>query len=174
MSARVLVIEDDSAIADFLVRGLREEGYTVAYAADGDEGRRRLETDLWDVVLLDCWLPKADGLNVLRHFRQQGGDSPVLLLTARDSVADRVRGVDRGADDYLCKPFAFAELLARIRSLSRRQERRGNASLSYEHVTVDVATQRAARNGMRLDLTVKEQSLLVYFLRHAGKVLSRT
>lgn len=173
MSARVLVIEDDSAIADFLVRGLREEGYTVAYAADGDEGRQRLESDLWDVVLLDCWLPKADGLTVLRHFRQQGGESPVLLLTARDSVADRVRGLDSGADDYLCKPFAFAELLARIRSLSRRQERHASTVLTYENVSVDLATQRALRNGTRLDLTVKEQSLLVYFLRHPDQVLSR-
>ena len=101
MSVRLLVIEDDPSIADFLVRGLREEGYVVAHAADGDEGQQRLENDSWDVVLLDCWLPKVDGLSVLRHYRQQGGDTPVLLLTARDAVADRVRGLDSGADDYL-------------------------------------------------------------------------
>src|SRR3954452_453274 len=147
MNVRLLVIEDDRAIADFLVRGLREEGYTVSHAADGDEGRRCLETYSWDVVLLDCWLPKTDGLTVLRHFRQQGGDSPVLLLTARDAVADRVRGLDSGADDYLCKPFAFAELLARIRSLSRRQERHVSTVLTYENVSVDLTTQRALRSG---------------------------
>jgi two-component system, OmpR family, copper resistance phosphate regulon response regulator CusR len=174
MSVRLLVVEDDSSIADFLVRGLREEGYAVTRAADGEEGRRRLETDSWDVVLLDCWLPKTDGLTVLRHFRQQGGESPVLLLTARDAVADRVCGLDSGADDYLCKPFAFAELLARVRSLARRQGRRDSTLLTYEKVSVDLATQRVSRDGKRLELTVKEQALLVYFLRHPGQVLSRT
>ena len=109
---RVWLVEDDASIADFLIRGLQEEGYGVAHAADGEEGRRRLQSESWDVVLLDCWLPKTDGLTVLRQFRQEGGISPVLLLTARDAVADRVRGLDSGADDYLCKPFAFAELLA--------------------------------------------------------------
>src|SRR3954469_25004739 len=174
MSVRILVIEDDLSIADFLTRGLREEGYTVAHAADGEEGRRRLETDSWDMVLLDCWLPKTDGLTVLRQFRQQGGTSPVLVLTARDTVADRVRGLDCGADDYLCKPFAFAELLARIRSLARRQDRGGTTKLTFENVTMDLASQRVERNGKRLELTVKEQSLLIYFLRNPEKVLSRT
>src|SRR2546429_222260 len=173
MSVRILVIEDDLSIADFLTRGLREEGYTVAHAADGEEGRRRLETVSWDVVLLDCWLPKTDGLTVLRQFRQQGGTSPVLLLTARVAVADRVRGLDSGADDYLCKPFAFAELLARIRSLSRRQDRRGSTLITFANVSVDLATQRAEREGKRLELTAKEQSLLVFFLRHPGEVLTR-
>jgi two-component system copper resistance phosphate regulon response regulator CusR len=174
MSIRILVVEDDATIADFLIRGLQEEGYGVAYAADGDEGRRRLQTESWDVVLLDCWLPKTDGLTILRQFRQEGGVSPVLLLTARDAVADRVRGLDSGADDYLCKPFAFAELLARIRSLSRRQDRRGSTLLTYGDLSVDLATQRAERDRKRLDLTVKEQALLVFFLRHPGKVLTRT
>lgn len=173
MSIRILVVEDDTTIADFLVRGLREEGYAVAYAADGEEGRQRLQTETFDVVLLDCWLPKTDGLTVLRQFRQQGGLSPVLLLTARDAVADRVRGLDSGADDYLCKPFAFDELLARIRSLSRRQDRRGSTLISFADVSVDLTSQRSERNGKRLDLTSKEQSLLVYFLRNPGKVLTR-
>jgi two-component system, OmpR family, copper resistance phosphate regulon response regulator CusR len=174
MSIRILVVEDDATIADFLIRGLQEEGYGVAHAADGDEGRRRLQTESWDIVLLDCWLPKTDGLTVLRQFRQEGGVSPVLLLTARDAVADRVRGLDCGADDYLCKPFAFAELLARIRSLSRRQDLRGSTLLTYGDLSVDLATQRAERDRKRLDLTVKEQALLVFFLRHPGKVLTRT
>jgi two-component system copper resistance phosphate regulon response regulator CusR len=174
MSIRILVVEDDASIADFLVRGLQEEGYGVAHAADGDEGRRRLQTESWDVVLLDCWLPKTDGLTVLRQFRQNGGVSPVLLLTARDAVADRVRGLDSGADDYLCKPFAFAELLARIRSLARRQDARGSTLLTYGNLCVDLAAQRAERDRKRLDLTVKEQALLVFFLRNPGKVLTRT
>src|SRR6478609_4063623 len=138
MSIRILVIEDDTSIADFLIRGLREEGYTVSHAADGEAGRQRLQTESWDVVLLDCWLPKSDGLTVLRQFRQQGGTSSVLLLTARDAVADRVRGLDSGADDYLCKPFAFDELLARIRSLCRRKDRQGSTLMSYADVSVDL------------------------------------
>src|SRR5438874_2920396 len=158
MSIRILVVEDDTAIADFLIRGLQEEGYGVAHAADGDEGRRRLQSESWDVVLLDCWLPKTDGLTVLRQFRQEGGVSPVLLLTARDAVADRVRGLDSGADDYLCKPFAFEELLARVRALARRGTANGGTLLRHGDVTVDLATHRAERAGRRLDLTAKEQA----------------
>src|SRR6266404_8655278 len=153
MSIRILVVEDDASIADFLVRGLQEEGYGVAHAADGDEGRRRLQNESWDIVLLDCWLPKLDGLTVLRQFRQEGGISPVLLLTARDAVADRVRGLDSGADDYLCKPFAFAELLARIRSLARRGSSAAPATtavLSHGDVRLDLATHRAERAGKRI------------------------
>jgi two-component system, OmpR family, copper resistance phosphate regulon response regulator CusR len=174
MGIRILVIEDDASIADFLTRGLREEGYLVTHASDGEVGQRYLDIESWDVVLLDCWLPRIDGLTVLRKFRQQGGISPVLLLTARDAVADRVRGLDSGADDYLCKPFAFDELLARIRSLCRRQDRRGSTLISYADVSVDLASQRSERNGKRLDLTSKEQSLLLYFLRNPEKVLTRS
>jgi two-component system copper resistance phosphate regulon response regulator CusR len=173
MAIRILVIEDDTSIADFLTRGLREEGYAVSYAADGEAGRERLQAESWDVVLLDCWLPKTDGLTVLRQFRQQGGTSHVLLLTARDAIADRVRGLDSGADDYLCKPFAFDELLARIRSLCRRQDRRGSTLISYADVSVDLTCQRTERNGKRIELTAKEQSLLIYFLRNPGKLLTR-
>lgn len=174
MGIRILVIEDDSEIADFLTRGLREEGFTVVRAADGDDGRHRLQTEAWDVVLLDWWLPKIDGLALLRQFRENGHDTPVLLLTARDAVADRVCGLDSGADDYLCKPFAFEELLARVRSLTRRHDRRNSTLLSYDDVSVDLSTQRATRGGKRLDLTMKEQALLVFFLRHPGEVLTRT
>jgi two-component system, OmpR family, copper resistance phosphate regulon response regulator CusR len=174
MGIRILVVEDDAAIADFLVRGLREEGFTVEHAADGHDGWHRLHAESWDVVLLDWWLPGADGLTLLRRFRQSDGSTPVLLLTARDAVSDRVRGLDGGADDYLCKPFAFEELLARVRSLTRRADRRGGTVLSCGGVSVDLVTQRAERAGHRLDLTAKEQSLLVLFLRHPGEVLSRT
>lgn len=174
MGIRILVIEDDAAIADFLIRGLREEGFSVIRAADGDEGRHRLLTEPWDVVLLDWWLPKIDGLALLREFRERGNDSPVLLLTVRDAVSDRVCGLDSGADDYLCKPFAFEELLARVRSLTRRRDRRSSTLLTYEDISFDLSNQRTTRNGKRLTLTVKEQALLVFFLRHPGEILTRT
>src|SRR5436305_11843885 len=120
MGIRILLVEDEDPIADFLVRGLREEGFTVERAADGTDGWHRLRTQAWDVVLLDWWLPGADGLSLLQRFRRLGQTTPVLFLTARDGVPDRVRGLDGGADDYLCKPFAFEELLARVRVLARR------------------------------------------------------
>lgn len=174
MGIRILVIEDEAEIADFVVRGLREEGFTVEHAADGEDGWHALGSGGWDVVLLDWWLPGADGLTLLRRFRQVDGRTPVLFLTARDAVSDRVRGLDGGADDYLCKPFAFEELLARVRALARRGGRTADVHLRYEDVSVDLATHRAERAGGRLDLTAKEQSLLVFFLRHPGEVLSRT
>jgi two-component system copper resistance phosphate regulon response regulator CusR len=174
MGIRILVIEDEPGIADFLTRGLREEGYTVEHSADGIDGWHRLQTESWDLVLLDWWLPGLDGLTILRRFRQAGRTTPVLLLTARDAVTDRVRGLDSGADDYLCKPFAFEELLARVRSLVRRRDRTTGTVLSHGDVRIDLATQRAERAGKRLDLTAKEQALLVMFLRHPGEVLSRT
>src|SRR6476661_985265 len=139
MGIRVLVIEDDTAIADFLTRGLREEGFNVVHAPDGQEGRFRLKNETWDVVLLDWWLPGVDGVTLLRQFRDAGGDSRVLMLTARDAVSDRVTGLDSGADDYLCKPFAFEELLARVRSLVRRQGQRAGLTLSSNDVSVDLA-----------------------------------
>jgi two-component system copper resistance phosphate regulon response regulator CusR len=174
MGIRILLIEDDAVIADFVARGLREEGFIVVLAIDGSEGSHRLQNESWDVVLLDCWLPGIDGLTVLREFRKRDTETPVLMLTARDAVSDRVRGLDSGADDYLCKPFAFEELLARVRSLARRHARHGTTLVDYEDVSVDLATQRAQRGGKRLELTVKEQALLVFFLRHPGEVLSRT
>jgi two-component system copper resistance phosphate regulon response regulator CusR len=171
---RILLVEDEASIADFLVRGLREEGFTVEHAADGESGWFMLEGGGWDVVLLDWWLPGPDGLMLLQRLRRKGDTTPVLFLTARDAVSDRVKGLDAGADDYLCKPFAFAELLARIRSLTRRQHPDKTAVLSYEDVRVDLATHRAERACRRLELTAKEQALLVLFLRHPGEVLSRT
>ncbi len=128
----------------------------------------------WDLVLLDWWLPKGDGLALLRRYRQAGGMAPVLFLTARDAVSDRVRGLDGGADDYLCKPFAFDELLARVRALLRRRERVGESVLKSGDVRIDLAAQKATRGGHTLDLTAKEFALLIFFLRHPGQVLSRT
>jgi DNA-binding response OmpR family regulator len=174
VSVRVLLVEDEPGIADFLVRGLREEGFNVEHAADGPAGLHALHNGPWDVVLLDWWLPGMDGLDVLKRYRAGGGTSSILFLTARDAVPDRVRGLDGGADDYLCKPFAFEELLARVRALSRRPVRKSSNTLVFADVTTDLVTHRATRSGHRLDLTAKESALLVFFLRHPEEVLSRT
>jgi two-component system copper resistance phosphate regulon response regulator CusR len=173
MGARILIVEDDTEIADFVVRGLREEGFSVERAADGDQGWHQLKSSDWDVVLLDWWLPGTDGLNLLRRFRKDNHTTPVLFLTAKDAVSDRVTGLNNGADDYLCKPFAFEELLARVRAMARRRDQ-ANTSLTWGDVKIDLATRRAERAGHRLDLTAKEESLLVFMLRHPGEVLTRT
>ncbi|MFO0849274.1 MAG: response regulator transcription factor [Gemmataceae bacterium] len=174
MSYKILVIEDEDAIADFLVRGLREEGFAVARAADGDDGWHRLADGGWDAVVLDWWLPGADGLTLLRRFRQAGHTKPVRMLTARDAVSDRVRGLGNGADDYLCKPFAFDELLARLRVITRRRADAAEPVLAHLDVRIDLTAQRAERAGRRLDLTPREYALLLFFLRHPGEVLTRT
>jgi two-component system copper resistance phosphate regulon response regulator CusR len=174
MGIRILVIEDEAGVADFLVRGLREEGFTVEHAADVDSAWHAMHGRHWDVVLLDWLLPGGDGLSLLRRYRQTGDQTPVLFLTARDAVSDRVRGLNGGADDYLCKPFAFEELLARVRSLMRRRDRRSATVLSVGDVRLDLASQRAERAGRRLNLTLKEQALLIFFLRHPNEVLSKT
>ena len=172
--SRILIVEDEPRIADFLLRGLREEGYTVEHAADGVSASVALRMGEWDLVVLDWWLPGEDGIEVLREFRGYNRATPVLFLTAKDAVADRIEGLDAGADDYLGKPFAFDELLARLRSLLRRGVRSQGTSIAYSDVRVDLASQRATRAGRPLDLTAKEFSLLVYFLRHPRQVLSRT
>jgi two-component system copper resistance phosphate regulon response regulator CusR len=174
MGIRILVIEDEVDVADYLVRGLREEGFTVEHAAEGTAAWHALRHGPWDVVLLDWWLPGEDGLSLLRRFRKDDRDTPVLFLTARDAVSDRVRGLDGGADDYLCKPFAFEELLARVRVLARRRDRLPGTTVGHAGVRLDLATQRADRDGHPLDLTAKEQALLLFFLRHPEEVLSRT
>jgi DNA-binding response OmpR family regulator len=174
MSNRILVLEDEARIADFLVRGLSEEGYVVERAADGGEGWRRLQSETWDLVLLDWWLPVEDGIQLLRRFRQRNRTTPVLFLTARDAVAERVEGLDAGADDYLAKPFAFEELLARVRALLRRPHQSSSLVIEFEDIHLDLATQKCTRSGQTLDLTAKELSLLTFFLRNPRRVLSRT
>jgi two-component system copper resistance phosphate regulon response regulator CusR len=174
MSFRILVVEDEAELADFIVRGLREEGFVAVCAPDGTRAWEELQSGTWDLILLDWWLPGEDGLDLLRRYRASGGGVPVLFLTARDAVAERVRGLDSGADDYLCKPFAFDELLARIRALLRRRERSPELALAHGDVSIDLTTQRARRGGHTLDLTPKEFALLTFFLRHPGQVLSRT
>lgn len=174
MSLKLLVVEDQADFADFVVRGLREEGFTVESAGDTRAAWHALTTADWDVVLLDRGLPGGDGLSLLKRFRGEGRGTPVLMLTARDAISDRVAGLDAGADDYLTKPFAFDELLARVRALARRPAAVTGTALSYADVRVDLAIQRAERGGHRLELTAKEYALLVLFLRHPGQVLTRT
>lgn len=173
MALSVLIIEDELELAEFIVSGLTEEGFTVTHAGDGTEGRELLDRSTWDLVLLDWCLPGHDGLSLLHWFRERGGASPVIFLTARDQVDDRIRGLDGGADDYLCKPFAFAELLARVRALVRRRERPTSLVLSHGDISLDLAAQRSQRGGRALDLTAKEQALLSYFLRNPGQILTR-
>jgi DNA-binding response OmpR family regulator len=173
MEKRVLLVEDDASLARSIVDGLSDEGFIVSHAADGDAAREALRAGDWDLVILDWWLPGPNGLEVLKGHRRAGGTTPVLFLTARDAVSDRVRGLDGGADDYLCKPFAFEELLARARVLIRRGRPVEVTTLSYRDVRVDLVAQRAERAGHTLNLTAKELAVLVFFLRHPDEVLSR-
>lgn len=174
MGIRILVVEDEANISDYLVRGLREEGFVVDHAADGLTAWPMMRSGTWELIILDWWLPGQDGLTLLQRFRQVDRVTPVLFLTARDQVKHRVTGLDSGADDYICKPFDYEELLARIRALLRRRDGAGGTILTWGDLTVDLATQKAYRNGHALDLTAREQGLLIYFLRNPGRVLSRT
>jgi DNA-binding response OmpR family regulator len=174
MGKRILLVEDDASLARSIVDGLSDEGLAVAHAPDGDSARAWLRGGAWDLVILDWWLPGQDGLTVLKEHRCDGGNTPVLFLTARDAVSDRVHGLDCGADDYLCKPFAFEELVARARALIRRGRPVAVTTLTYRDVHVDLAAQRAERSGHALDLRAKELALLIFFLSHPDEVLSRT
>ena len=174
MGRRILLVEDDASLARSVLEGLSDEGFAVTHAADGPAALEALRADDWDVVILDWWLPGCDGLEVLQDHRRAGGTTPVLFLTARDAVSDRVRGLDDGADDYLCKPFAFDELLARARALIRRGRPEAVTTLSSRDVRIDLVERKAERGGHPLDLTAKELALLAFFLRHPGEVLSRT
>lgn len=169
----ILVVEDEKKVASFIRRGLEAEHYTVNVAYDGESGLARLFTGDYDLLILDLLLPKRDGLAVLREVRKQQLSVPVLLLTARDSIADKVAGLDHGADDYLTKPFAFEELLARVRALLRRGGPVRTTVLTLADLQLDPVTHQVTRAHKRLDLTAKEFALLEFFLRHPGQVLSR-
>ena len=170
---RILVVEDNKKVAKALREGLQAEHYDVRVASTGEEGFFLVNHESFDLVLLDLMLPRHDGIEVLTTLRKRGLQTPVLILTAKDTVEDRVQGLDLGADDYLVKPFAFPELLARIRALLRRGRMDQVLKLQHEDLEMDLVTRRATRRAQTLDLTAKEFDLLEYLLRHQGRVVSR-
>ncbi len=171
---RILVVEDDGRISSVVRRGLIEEGYAVDVADDGEEGQYLAETADYDVIILDIMLPGRDGLQVCRHLRARNISTPVLMLTARDTVEDRVTGLDTGADDYLVKPFAFDELLARVRALLRRESTTRTPELTVGDLVMDTLTRDVRRGERSIELTSKEYAILEYFMRHPNVVVTRT
>ena len=171
---RVLVVEDERRIADFISKGLAEQGYGVDIAYDGDEALHWADVAEFDVIVLDVMLPVRDGIEVCRTLRERGLRTPILMLTARDAVEDRVRGLDSGADDYLVKPFAFAELMARIRALTRREPAAKGTVLRAGDLILDTTTREVSRGDTHIELTTKEYALLEYLMRHPNQVLTRT
>jgi len=171
---KILIVEDESKTAAYLRKGLVENGFVVDIAEDGESGLHMAQSGLYELIVLDIMLPRLDGWSLIAELRRQGKETPVLFLTARDSVQDRVKGLELGADDYLVKPFAFSELLARVRSILRRGPSRHQEKLQVADLEIDLIRHRAARAGRRLDLTPKEFLLLSLLARHTGDVLSRT
>jgi len=173
LAMRILVVEDERKVASFLRQGLQEEGHAVEIAADGAAALELLEASVYDLVVLDVMLPKRDGFHVLKTLRERRVQTPVLVLTARDGVADKVAGLDLGADDYLTKPFSFDEFLARVRALLRRASGQRAPALKLADLTLDPATRTATRGDRRITLTAREYALLEYLLRSVGRVLTR-
>ena len=171
---RVLLVEDEARIADFVDRGLTEQGYAVDVASDGDEALQWTDVADFDVIVLVVMLPGRDGIEVCRTLRARGARTPILMLTARDAVDDRVRGLDSGADDYLIKPFVFAELLARLRALMRREQAVAGSVLQVGDLRFETASLEVLRKGVSIELTAKECRLLEYMMRHPNQVLTRT
>ncbi len=169
--SRILVVEDESKVARALREGLERQGHEVVIAPNGEEGFFLVNAEEFDLVILDLMLPGRDGLQVLSTLRKRGLETPVLILTARDAIEDRVEGLDKGADGYLVKPFAFPELLARVRALLRRTEQ--GPQLKLADLEMDVMTRKAKRRGQYLELTAREFELLEYLLRHKEQVVSR-
>jgi DNA-binding response OmpR family regulator len=171
---RILVVEDEKKIANFIKRGLEEEQYEVQTAADGEEGLRLAQEKSFDLIVLDWMLPKKDGLSVLKELREKKNMTPVLMLTAKDSVEDIVAGLDSGSDDYLTKPFAFIELSARVRALVRRSEQDRGAEIRFADLRLDPVTHKVWRKDKEIELTAKEYGLLEYFMRNPNQVVTRT
>jgi two-component system OmpR family response regulator len=172
---RVLLVEDDATIAEFVVRGLREAGFAVDHVADGEAGLTTASQEQYDVAIVDLMLPKRDGLSLIEALRKRGVSTPVLILSARRSVDDRVHGLQSGGDDYLTKPFAFAELLARVQALVRRATRSPDpTTLTVDDVVLDLLSRKVTRAGKTLDLRPREFTLLEFLMRHAGHVVSKT
>ena len=170
---RILVVEDEHKVAKALKEGLESESYLVSIGHTGEEGFYLVAVETFDLIVLDLMLPGRSGLEILQQLRQRGLDTPVLILTAKDAIEDRVAGLDTGADDYLVKPFAFPELLARVRALLRRGRVESKARLKSDDLEMDLVARRAIRGGQVLDLTVREFELLEYLMRHQGGVVSR-
>jgi heavy metal response regulator len=171
---RILVVEDEKKVARFIKKGLEEEHYAVDIAYDGEDGFDLAQMNEYDVILLDIMLPKLDGMEVLRRIRGNGSTVPILILTAKDSVEDIVDGLDTGSDDYLTKPFSFAELVARVRALLRRRAKEKTDILTAGDLSVSISTHRAQRAGREIELTPKEYALLEYFMRNPNRILTRT
>jgi len=171
---KILVVEDEKKVASFIKRGLEEEKYEVDVAYDGEEGCQKILDGTYSLVILDVMLPKKDGLAVVKEMRMKKLLTPVLMLTAKDTVEDIVAGLNSGSDDYLTKPFAFAELLARVRALLRRSEQERGAEIRFADLRLDPVTHKVWRKDKEIDLTAKEYSLLEFFMRNPNQVLTRT
>lgn len=171
---RILVVEDEKKLATYIKKGLEESHFAVDVSYDGEEGLFMLDTNEYDLVILDIMLPKKNGFEILKEARNNGKDMPILLLTARDAVEDKAHGLDLGADDYLVKPFSFIELMARVRALIRRGKVRYQTRLTVADLSLDLAAHRLYRNGQPIDLTNKEFALLEFFMRNLNTVLTRT
>jgi len=170
---RILIIEDEKRLVDVIKRGLIEQGFLVEVAYDGEDGQHIAETASIDLIILDIMLPKMSGIQVCYNLRTREINTPILMLTARDSIEDRVRGLDSGADDYLVKPFAFSELLARIRALLRREPNQRTNVINTKGLTLDTSTREVSRGEKKLVLTTKEYYILEYLMRHPNAVVSR-
>jgi two-component system OmpR family response regulator len=171
----ILLIEDDRKIASFVLKGLKEAGYTAEHAADGEAGLHRALTESFDAAIIDIMLPGLDGLSVIEELRRQKRNLPVIILSAKRSVDDRIRGLQTGSDDYLTKPFSFSELLARLQALIRRASGTPEpVALQYEGLSMQLLTREVTREGRTIDLQPREFALLEYLMRNAGKVVSRT
>ncbi|MTI58520.1 MAG: response regulator transcription factor [Firmicutes bacterium] len=171
---RILIVEDEYHLAEVLQKGLKEDGYAVDMANDGQEAIDLATVIHYNLIILDLMIPIKSGIEVLRELREEGNKIPVIILTAKDSLEDKVLGLDIGADDYLTKPFAFAELRARIRALLRRKLGESNNVLKADNLVLDIISHKVSRAGKDIDLTVKEYSVLEYLVRNRGQVLSRT
>ena len=172
---RILIVEDDVKIASFVVKGLKQSGFAVDHSPDGEEGHLLASTTSYDAAVIDVMLPKLDGLSLVQKLRKEGVRVPVIILSAKASVDDRIKGLQAGGDDYLTKPFAFSELLARVQALIRRASNTGEPTrLSAGDLTLDLVKREVARGGEKIDLQPREFALLEYLLRHAGRVVTKT
>jgi DNA-binding response OmpR family regulator len=171
---KLLVIEDEKKVANFILQGLREEHYEVECAYDGEQGLEKALTGEFDGIVLDLMMPKRDGISLLREFRARGMTTPVLILTAKGTIQDKITGLDSGADDYLAKPFHFEELTARIRSMLRRSSVEKSTQLKVGDLVLDSITRKAKRGNTEIELTTREYALLEYLMRNAERVLSRS